>query len=259
MATGQAAVLAGTTASCASPTAPLAGQPTWAVLLTAPGTTQLLHSVVGHPVHLLRPVVSLRFVASKLLDCGFFSSVCQPGSAPYKASAEPSLLWHVLNLYSSVRMHACCTAASIEMEKSFHTACCSTPSQPPGLRVAALVPVAHSHFNKHTALLTMLLPYWCPAVHPDPPTNCSAVPATALSDGSWPSSCAGLAIGAQCSANCTYGGGANVTCMTDGEWDITPVGSCAGGYHTLLQSHFAVTVDTYISWTAVCWRSAVLF
>lgn len=80
-------------------------------------------------------------------------------------------------------------------------------------------------------VLTMLLPWLvscCPAAYPDPPSNCSAVPATALSDGSWPSSCAGMAIGAKCSANCTYGGGANVTCMTDGEWDTTTVGTCAG-------------------------------
>jgi len=61
------------------------------------------------------------------------------------------------------------------------------------------------------------------------PTNCSSVPTAPLTDGSWPSSCAGAAFGATCAADCTYGGTVTVTCQTSGAWDSTASGSCGGG------------------------------
>lgn len=62
---------------------------------------------------------------------------------------------------------------------------------------------------------------------PAAPSNCSAVPTAPLSNGgSWPAGCAGMAIGASCTADCPFGGSATVTCQATGNWQGTASGTC---------------------------------
>lgn len=59
------------------------------------------------------------------------------------------------------------------------------------------------------------------------PTGCAAKPTATISgSGSWPNSCAGLAIGAVCVATCTFGGLATVVCLAGGTWASVAVGTC---------------------------------
>jgi len=69
---------------------------------------------------------------------------------------------------------------------------------------------------------------WVYCMHAGPPTSCSPSPTAPLSNGSWPVSCAGAAIGAICTGNCTYGGAPTVTCQASGLWDAAATGACAG-------------------------------
>jgi hypothetical protein len=61
-----------------------------------------------------------------------------------------------------------------------------------------------------------------------PPTTCAAQPTASVPNGNWSTSCAGTAIGATCSADCTYGGTASVSCQTGGIWGTVVSGSCNG-------------------------------
>lgn len=81
----------------------------------------------------------------------------------------------------------------------------------------------------------------CCAVLPAaPPTNCAAAPETSLTDGAWASACAGTAINANCTANCTWGPVADqspaATCQSVPygypnitAWSIS--GACYGEYN----------------------------
>lgn len=61
-----------------------------------------------------------------------------------------------------------------------------------------------------------------------PPTSCPTAPTAVIAVGSWPSACAGAAVGQACNATCTYGGTASVRCLQLGIWEATAVGACAG-------------------------------
>lgn len=68
----------------------------------------------------------------------------------------------------------------------------------------------------------------CDCARAEPPTNCSGLPTAPLTNGSWPGSCAGSLIGQTCSAACTLGGSANVTCLQSGQWEAAVTGACTG-------------------------------
>jgi hypothetical protein len=58
------------------------------------------------------------------------------------------------------------------------------------------------------------------------PTSCPSVPTNPISNGAWPGSCAGAAIGATCTAQCVWGGTATVQCLSTGFWSSTVTGTC---------------------------------
>jgi hypothetical protein len=87
---------------------------------------------------------------------------------------------------------------------------------------AHVVPLDHFIASNGCLCPVCPVPPACPAA-----VICPAKPSLPLSNGSWPNSCAGTAVGSNCNADCTWGGSASTKCLATGGWSTSITGQCA--------------------------------